>query len=360
MPDAAAAGSAAVRAGIASRRARVSAARELRERRIVPEQAEWIAVESKNGAGLPDVHYKDPQTSFVYAAHRGLLSLLELHNDAKRDRASALSFSLKDVPFETLYVPSSSACFDLKWVGGNNPLWKWFLEHVLGYDTILMNQLAKQYGARGFFYRESFKVIADMNYGVFNPDDAAKSWLLFVALKFKVLHTIVFLFFILTALVAFVLTETQKRMLTFTELFQNRSQLQLPVANLVLAYFAQSLMFVPILVGMLFFLFELYKDQLLAFAVLSMMWMGESFSVISVRSRLSQAYFPPLFFGLFAIFHLYFFAFPFGFSYVVFAAMAMLLGLLTLFFWNNFEIPALNHGQISLRRPREEGFGVSG
>lgn len=41
-------------------------------------------------------------------------------------------------------------------------------------------------------------------------------WLLFVALKFKVIHTILFLFFIITALVAFVLMETQKRMLTFT------------------------------------------------------------------------------------------------------------------------------------------------
>lgn len=101
-----------------------------------------------------------------------------------------------------------------------------------------------------------------------------------MALKFKVIHTILFLFFIITALVAFVLMETQKRMITFTGmrhlllsndtgadnhdlkaadwlclppftqsgLFQNRSQLQIPFANLVLAYFAQSLMFVPVLV----------------------------------------------------------------------------------------------------------------
>lgn len=38
----------------------------------------------------------------------------------------------------------------------------------------------------------------------------------FIALKFKILHTILFLFFIMTALVAFVLVETQKRMITFT------------------------------------------------------------------------------------------------------------------------------------------------
>lgn len=104
---------------------------------------------------------------------------------------------------------------------------------------------------------------------------------------------------------------------------------------------------------MLFFLFELYKDHLLAFAVMSMMWIGESFSVISVRCRLSQMYFPPLFFCLFTFFHLYFFSFPFGFSYVVLSTMSMLLCLLMLFFWNNLEIPALNRGEISTQTPRE-------
>jgi hypothetical protein len=33
-----------------------------------------------------------------------------------------------------------------------------------------------------------------------------------------------------------------------TALFQNRSQLQIPFGNLIVAYFAQSLMFVPVLV----------------------------------------------------------------------------------------------------------------
>lgn len=41
-----------------------------------------------------------------------------------------------------------------------------------------------------------------------------------MALKFKVIHTILFLFFIITALVAFVLMETQKRMITFTGMLE--------------------------------------------------------------------------------------------------------------------------------------------
>ncbi|KAF4322699.1 hypothetical protein BBO99_00003833 [Phytophthora kernoviae] len=184
----------------------------------------------------------------------------------------------------------------------------------------------------------------------------SSKWLKLVALKFKILHTILFLFFVITALVAFVLMETQKRMITFTALFQNRRQLQIPFSNLVMTYFAQSLMFVPVLVGMLFFLFELYKDQLLAFGVMTVMWVGESFSVVSVRSRLSQAYFPPLFFCLFTFFHLYLFSFPFGFAYVALGALSILLLQLMLFFWNCFEIPALNRGEISRVCPREPLF----
>ncbi|DBA03016.1 TPA: LOW QUALITY PROTEIN: hypothetical protein N0F65_003204, partial [Lagenidium giganteum] len=289
--------------------------------------------------GLTWVH--GHKTSFVYAEHQGLLSLFE-HGD----NASTAEI------LRTVYVPHSSSCFDLVFVH-RFPLWEVFLTYVLGYDTILMNHLSKLYGRRGFFYRESMKVVRDMGYGVFSPLDSRSSWLMFIALKFKMLHTILFLFFIMTALVAFVLMETQKRMITFTGLFQNRTQLQIPFSNLVLAYFAQSLMFVPVLVGMLFFLFELYKDHFLAFCMMSLIWVGESFSIISVRTRTSQLFFPPLFFCAFTFFHVYHFSFPFGFSYVALCCIGMLLAQVMLFFWNCVEIPALHRGEISVQTPRE-------
>ncbi|RLN87195.1 hypothetical protein BBJ28_00002829 [Nothophytophthora sp. Chile5] len=320
---------------------------------ILPEDALWAFdtrfissrfaadATATNDSHFSALAYHNPATSFIYAPQKALLALLE--------HAEALQ---TDVQLDTLSLPRSCPCFELRWAGAP-PLWTLVREHVVGYDTILLNQLKTHYGAQGFFYRESSRIVVDMSYGIFNPAAAAQSWLKLVALKFKILHTIVFLFFIITALVAFVLMETQKRMITFTALFQNRLQLQIPFANLVVAYFAQSLMFVPILVGMLFFLFELYKDHLLAFAVMTIMWTGESFSVISVRCRLSQMYFPPLFFCLFTVFHLYLFSFPFGFAYVALGAMTALLAQLMLFFWNCFEIPALNRGEISRICPRE-------
>ncbi|KAG6610222.1 putative mitochondrial protein [Phytophthora cinnamomi] len=287
---------------------------------------------------------QDPGLGFVYAQQKSLLALLE-HADALQT----------DVTMDTLYLPMKSQCFQLRWLD-ELPLWTLIRDRVIGFDTILVNQLINHHGARGFFMREDSRVVVDMSYGVFNPAAAAQSWLRFVAMKFKILHTILFLFFVVTALVAFVLMETQKRMITFAALFQNRQQLQIPFANLVVTFFAQSLMFVPVMVGMLFFLFELYKDRFLAFGVMTVMWVGESFSVVSVRTRLSQAYFPPLFFCLFTLFHIYLFSFPFGFSYVALGAMSVLLLQLMLFFWNCFEIPALNRGEISRVCPREPLF----
>ncbi|KAF4041810.1 hypothetical protein GN244_ATG05846 [Phytophthora infestans] len=282
--------------------------------------------------------------SFVYAPQKSLLALLEHANTIQTD-----------VKMDTLLLPKSSQCFKLRWFN-DLPLCSFIRDKVVGYDIILVNQIVKHFGARGVFYREDSRSTINLSYGVFNPTLAAQSWLRFVAMKVKILHTILFLLFALAALVAFVLMETQKRMITFAALFQNRHQLQIPFANLVLTFFAQSLVFVPVLVGMVYFLFELYKDRLLAFGVMTIMWMGESFSVVSVRTRLSQAYFPPLFFCLFTLLHIYLFSFPFGFSYVALGVTSLLLLQLMLFFWNCFEIPALNRGDISRMCSREQLF----
>ncbi|KAL3670428.1 hypothetical protein V7S43_004748 [Phytophthora oleae] len=290
------------------------------------------------------VYQPDPSLSFIYTPQKSLLALLE-HADALQP----------DVTMDTLYLPRKSQCFELRWFNGLS-LWRWIRDRVIGYDTIVKNQLSKHFGAKGFFMREDNRVIVDMSYGVFNPDSAAQSWLRLLVLKIKIFHTSLFLFLVITALVAFVLMETQKRVFTFATLFQNRQQLQIPVANLVVTFFAQSLVFPPILLGMLFFLFELCKDRLLAFGVMAIMWVGESFSVIIVRTRLSQTFFPPLFFCLFTLFHIYIFSFPFGFSYMALGATSVLLLQLMLFFWNCFEIPALNRGEISRIYPREQLF----
>ena len=78
-----------------------------------------------------------------------------------------------------------------------------------------------------------------------------------------------------------------------------------------------------------------------------------SLALSSVRSRLSQFFYPPLFLGCFALFHVYFFAFPFGFSYVALCTSALFLCQTMLYFFNCIEIPALEAGDISVDVPRE-------
>jgi len=96
----------------------------------------------------------------------------------------------------------------------------------------------------------------------------------------------------------------------------------------------ESLVFVPIMVGILFFLFEFFSDQLLAFMVLTLVWMCEVYSVICVRTTTSIRFCPRVFFFHFTLFHIYFFSFPFGFSYLALITTVLFLTHSMLFFWN--------------------------
>lgn len=106
-------------------------------------------------------------------------------------------------------------------------------------------------------------------------------------------------------------------------------------------------------VGMLFFLFEFYGDQLLAFMLLALVWICELFSAITLRTRSTVRYFPRIFLLLFSCFHAYFFSFPSGFAYLALTTAVAFMHLAMLWFWNRREIPALRSGGVSRRRPRQ-------
>ncbi|KAF5187635.1 Membralin-like protein [Thalictrum thalictroides] len=61
-------------------------------------------------------------------------------------------------------------------------------------------------------------------------------------------------------------------------------------------------------------------------------------------------FFPRFFLLYFLVFHIYFFSYPYGFTYVAFAATAVFMQHLILYFWNRFEVPALQRF-IQTRRP---------
>ena len=70
-------------------------------------------------------------------------------------------------------------------------------------------------------------------------------------------------------------------MLEFTQELSRRVAVQLAVGDLVLFHLIHNIVFVPIMVGMMFFLIEFYGgDKLLAFLVMTIVWCVEVFSVI--------------------------------------------------------------------------------
>jgi len=176
-----------------------------------------------------------------------------------------------------------------------------------------------------------------------------------VIFKVAILATTLFLFFTTTTLVSFTLRETQDRMLKFTYLLQHNIRNRKPIERLVFMHVVESLIFVPIMVGILFFLFEFFGDQLLAIYVLTVVWLCEVFSVISMRTLVCMQFFPRVFFAYFALFHIYFFSCPFGFSFLALGTTVLFLCHSFCFFFNRFEIPAFESGIICEGCPRMGG-----
>lgn len=105
----------------------------------------------------------------------------------------------------------------------------------------------------------------------------------FLTFKVAVFLSTLFIFFLTTSLVSFTFQETQDRMLEFTFQLQTRVRARLPLGGLIGRHILENVVFVPVMVGMVFFLIEVvYEgDKFLAFVVLSMVWIAEVFSAIS-------------------------------------------------------------------------------
>ncbi len=90
----------------------------------------------------------------------------------------------------------------------------------------------------------------------------------------------VLLFFTTSTLVSFTLKETQERMLRFTYMLQYYTRHNLSVIKLVVTHLVESLVFVPIMVGIMGFLYEFFADSLLTFLLLSITWIMECYAVV--------------------------------------------------------------------------------
>ena len=192
-------------------------------------------------------------------------------------------------------------------------------------ETVMINWLLGTFSAKGYIYnprsqilldpvsyhhlqqhqqqQQQHKAVADNHHHTHQPTAAAAPLLLpfllhqqgyyqkTVISKLTVVCKTTFLFFIVTTLVAFILRETQERMLEFTRQLQVRVRSHRPVTDLVTTHVVENLVFVPIMVGMIFFLIELYNgDKIAAFMVLSIVWVCEAFSVVRYVTAYGMLY----------------------------------------------------------------------
>ncbi|KAK6125638.1 hypothetical protein DH2020_040614 [Rehmannia glutinosa] len=229
-------------------------------------------------------------------------------------------------------ISARHSCFGNRWQ-------QLLINRLVGYDTILMNSLLDSPGL-GYLYNYQTKEFYNLTYAHEQPESSAKFGDYLVT-KCGVLMMSLFVFFTTTMSVSFTLRETQTRMLKFTVQLQHHARHRLPTFQLIFVHVIESLVFVPIMIGILFFLFEFYDDQLLAFMVLILVWICELFTLISVRTPISMKFFPRFFLLYFLVFHIYFSPIHMGFSYLALSTSAAFMQHLILYFWNRFEVPAL-------------------
>ncbi|KAG5000613.1 hypothetical protein JHK87_021685 [Glycine soja] len=136
------------------------------------------------------------------------------------------------------------SCFGNKWQ-------QLLINRFVGYDTILINSLLSSHG-QGYLYNYQTKEFYNLSYAQEVPEGPAR----------------------------------------FGVQLQHHARHRLPTFQLIFVHVIESLVFVPIMIGILFFLFEFYDDQLLAFMVLILVWLCELFTLIRSVSLFSQYYCP--------------------------------------------------------------------
>ena len=307
----------------------------------------------------PPTHLSDSGASLHYSFSL-LKPLLYLPPSPVTNRPSP--------PSLYLLIPPSSLCHSA------DPLFHKLLGNFIGYDVVILNMFLSSSSRLATNWSKAYlKLPEDLSHSsvtdisshlaMTSPPKTSTALLTrlnFLLFKSGVILTTLFLFFTTTTLVSFTLRSTQSRMLTFTYSLRRRVREGRSVGDIVVKHVLASLIFVPVMVGILFFLFEFFNDQFLAIAVLSIVWFCEVYTVICVRTWENVTFFPQVFFLYFTLFHIYFLSSPHGFCYLALLTTVFFLAHSMVFFWSRFEVKAIATGLITRDRARMTGTRVVG
>lgn len=236
---------------------------------------------------------------------------------------------------------------------------------LLGPDLVMINWLLAISNGTGFIYnpRTDDKIVDLSGYAILNVRnsglkfsaatlwDAAEwsKWSRPWTSKFRTAVKTCLIYFISTNLVSFLLRVAQERLLKLSLQIRSHQQWNRPIIPLFVSHVADCFIFIPITVGVLFYLREFYQqDWVIALAVLGVVFICELFSFFSVRTVQGIFFFPRAFFLLFCLVHFYLFSFPFGFAHVAMGMIVCFMLQCVTFFWNRYEVPAVALGRVSV------------
>lgn len=271
-----------------------------------------------------------PGAKFRFAQERGLLLLPDTS-------LAALNVTIAEVPLR-----SDESCL-------GDPVSRAILLNAVGYETVAINAFARM---RRRIKRRDGYVLSLQSRRVLNlmhADPGLATDRMHLITKFSLrimwkcgaIMTAAFIMCTTGALVAFTLKEVQLRMIKLTMDLQFIMRSQMGYGRVIVRYAMDALVFIPIIAGMLFFLFEFFDDQALAFVVLVLTWLCEFAASGSTRHWISRQYLPKLFFCYFGAFHVYFFSFPLGFSWLALVTSILFMVHAALSVWNHCELPLL-------------------
>ena len=271
--------------------------------------------------------------AYLVAFDRGLLQL-----------APATLDTLGVAP-STIVIEADGPC-----LGSSAPV-RWLLAHAVGYDTAIINAVLAATGGRGFVRAEDRSDVYVLSHAteVAQFSQGLGALLLF---KLGTACGAVFLLFASSSLVSFILGHTQQRMLQFTVALNYNVRNRMPLVPLVVTHLLGSLVFVPIMLGVLFFLFEFFADQLLAFLVLLLVWISEVWNIATCRTLGSLVVFPRVYGVSVTVFHIYYLLYPFGYQYLSLLSTFLVIVCCAFYLWNRYELPALLRGDIGAAEPR--------
>lgn len=228
-----------------------------------------------------------------------------------------------DIVFADL-VPGSQLMV-ASWGEWITPLIEVLLAYLVGYETVVTNYLIGACDPNGILSRGCSRSGNCMDMRPIQQQLLWNdNWLPWSLFKVKMGITICALYYLHSTVSATMIKESRSVIALLEDRHRDGDTVAyIKLATLVIAHI---LVCIPFVIGMALFQMELYQDWIAVGFASAFVWFGEMFYLNYNQVDLVQIYFPPLFFVLFALVHVYWFSFPLGFTYTMFwCAYFMLL-----------------------------------